>query len=156
VYRVAAWKGGLPPSRRPGSASSLSVSAARRRPSSKTESQVMNAAVDFSLTSRLRFHFETAPAAFPLDKDSEQIWSKNLQSNESSRDCCRGIVRSGFLFFYFCALREGGTLTLTELSPARLQLACALKDTKGHQDRATWKGNLELSICLSRGIYARV
>jgi hypothetical protein len=100
-------RGELPPARRPGSASSLTVSAERRRPSSKTQSQVMNAAVHFSLTSSLRFHFETAPGAFPLDKNSEQIWSQNLQSIESSRDCCCGIVRSEFLFLFFVPFGRG-------------------------------------------------
>jgi hypothetical protein len=37
--RVVAWRGGLPPARRPGTASSLTVSAERRRPSNKTQSQ---------------------------------------------------------------------------------------------------------------------
>jgi hypothetical protein len=93
-------RGGLPPARRPGSASSLSVSAARRRLPSRTQSQVLNAAVLFNPISNFRLHFETAQSAFSLDKDSEQIRSQNLQSNESSRDCYRGIVRSEIFFFY--------------------------------------------------------
>jgi hypothetical protein len=143
---VVAWKGGLPPSRRPGSASSLSVSAARRRPSSKTESQVMSAAVGFSLASRLRFHFETFSRRI---SPRQRLRTNLVEKPPEQRKLTRLLSR------HFCALREGGMLTLTELSPARLQLACALKGTKGHlqghQDRATWKGSLELSICL-RGL----
>jgi hypothetical protein len=83
--------------RRPGSASSLSVSAARRRLPSRTQSQAMNVAVLFYRISNFRLHFESSLSAYPLDKDSEQIRSRNLQSNESSRDCCRWIiVRSDF------------------------------------------------------------
>jgi hypothetical protein len=78
-------EGGFFSVRRPGSASSLTVTAERCRPSRRTQSQVMNAAVHFSLTSSLRFRFfETALGAFPLDKDPKQIWFQNLQRNKRS------------------------------------------------------------------------
>jgi hypothetical protein len=124
--RVVAWKGGLP--QRVDLAAPLR-SPFLRRGASRTQSQVMNVVVLFNPISNFRrLHFETAQSAFPLDKDSEQIRSQYLQCNESSRDCCRSIVRSDFLFFmpfgrgtrtntnpYDTKANEGGTLTLNEL-----------------------------------------
>jgi hypothetical protein len=78
----------------------------------------MKVAALFNPISNFRLHFETAHSAFPLDKDSEKIRSQNLQSNESSRDCCRGIVRSETFLSLFNALRKGGMLSLSELFPA--------------------------------------
>jgi hypothetical protein len=117
---------GLPPTRRPGSASSLSVSAARRRLPSRTQSQVLNVAVLFNPISNFRLHFETAHSAFPstrtLNKSGLKI-SKATKAHEIA-------VAALFEVFFFYALREGGTLTLSELSPAMQSLhpnpACLL------------------------------
>jgi hypothetical protein len=82
-------RGGLPSARRPGSPSSLSVSAARRRQSNRTQSQVMNVAALFNPISNFRIHFETAHSAFP----STRTLSKSVQETPKQRKLTRLLSR---------------------------------------------------------------